>query len=51
MNGDRGPLDSVEKARMRVDHDMAYIQNFSVLLDIKIIFVTPCKQFVSGTGT
>ncbi len=50
-NGLRGPTDEAGKARARIAHDMAYIQNFSVLLDIKIIFRTIMREFVAGTGS
>ena len=50
-NGLRGPTDEAGKARARIAHDMAYIQNFSVLLDIKIIFRTIIREFVAGTGS
>ena len=50
-NGFRGPTDEAGKARARIAHDMAYIQNFSALLDIKIIFRTIVREFVAGTGS
>lgn len=50
-NGLRGPTDEAGKARARIAHDMAYVQNFSVLLDIKIIFRTIIREFVAGTGS
>ncbi|MDI9848769.1 exopolysaccharide biosynthesis polyprenyl glycosylphosphotransferase [Rhodoblastus sp. 17X3] len=38
--GYRGQLDSIEKVRQRVAHDIEYIENWSTWLDIKIIFRT-----------
>lgn len=49
-NGFRGPTVDPVMARGRVDHDMAYIQNFSVLLDIKILFKTVWREFFTGSG-
>ncbi|HVO33188.1 MAG TPA: exopolysaccharide biosynthesis polyprenyl glycosylphosphotransferase [Elusimicrobiota bacterium] len=40
VNGYRGELDSVEKVRRRVAHDIEYIDNWSTWFDIKIIFKT-----------
>lgn len=49
-NGLRGPTLDADIAIRRVDHDIAYIQNYSVLLDIKIIFITLWREFLSGKG-
>jgi lipopolysaccharide/colanic/teichoic acid biosynthesis glycosyltransferase len=51
VNGYRGPTDTVMKARRRVDHDLAYIQNYSLLLDIKILLLTVVREFVTGSGS
>jgi exopolysaccharide biosynthesis polyprenyl glycosylphosphotransferase len=40
VNGHRGALDSVEKIVNRVNHDLYYIENWSLGLDIKILFQT-----------
>ena len=40
MNGLRGPVWGAENMQARVEHDIYYIDNWSVLLDIKIIFLT-----------
>jgi Undecaprenyl-phosphate glucose phosphotransferase len=37
VNGLRGELNSVEKLKARVDHDLCYIENWSIWLDIKIM--------------
>jgi exopolysaccharide biosynthesis polyprenyl glycosylphosphotransferase len=50
-NGLRGPTDNALKARSRVNHDIAYIQNFSVLLDIKIILKTLARELLSASGS
>jgi lipopolysaccharide/colanic/teichoic acid biosynthesis glycosyltransferase len=51
VNGYRGPTDTITKAQARVDHDLAYIQNFTVLLDLKIIWRTFWKEVVTGSGS
>ncbi|QYO78869.1 exopolysaccharide biosynthesis polyprenyl glycosylphosphotransferase [Devosia salina] len=50
VNGLRGSTRDPHKARERVDHDLAYIQNFSVWLDVKIIALTIVREFVTGNG-
>jgi Undecaprenyl-phosphate glucose phosphotransferase len=40
VNGFRGELDTVDKARNRVACDLAYIENWSIWLDMKIILRT-----------
>jgi polysaccharide biosynthesis protein PslA len=43
--GYRGELDSVEKVRRRVAHDIEYIENWSTFFDIKIILKTALLVF------
>lgn len=40
VNGHRGALDSVEKIVHRVNHDLFYIENWSLALDLKILWLT-----------
>ncbi len=40
VNGHRGALDSVEKIVNRVNHDLYYIENWSLGFDLKILFQT-----------
>lgn len=40
VNGLRGPANTVERMRERVMHDLYYIDNWSPLLDLKIIILT-----------
>jgi Undecaprenyl-phosphate glucose phosphotransferase len=39
-NGYRGETDTIEKMRRRVEYDLYYIDNWSFVLDLKIIFMT-----------
>jgi lipopolysaccharide/colanic/teichoic acid biosynthesis glycosyltransferase len=40
VNGLRGETDTVEKMAARVEHDLYYIQNWSPLLDLRILLLT-----------
>jgi lipopolysaccharide/colanic/teichoic acid biosynthesis glycosyltransferase len=40
VNGLRGATFDETTARRRIEHDLAYIENFSLLFDLKIIFLT-----------
>jgi Undecaprenyl-phosphate glucose phosphotransferase len=40
VNGLRGEIDTLEKARRRVDYDLYYIDHWSLWLDIKILLMT-----------
>jgi lipopolysaccharide/colanic/teichoic acid biosynthesis glycosyltransferase len=41
IHGWRGETDSKEKIQRRVEHDLYYIENWSLLLDLSILFKTP----------
>ena len=43
INGWRGEIDSDEKIKMRTEYDLWYIENWSLWLDLKILFMTPLK--------
>jgi lipopolysaccharide/colanic/teichoic acid biosynthesis glycosyltransferase len=45
INGWRGETDTAEKLQQRVDHDLYYIENWSLLFDLKILFLTPFRLF------
>lgn len=46
VNGLRGETDTLEKMRMRVQYDLYYIDNWSLLLDLKILLLTPFVTLV-----
>ncbi len=49
-NGLRGPTTETAKAIARVDHDLAYIHNFTIWLDVKILVLTVRNEFLTGSG-
>ena len=49
-NGLRGPTSDEARAVGRIAHDVAYIQNFSLLLDLKCIARTLRNEFIGGSG-
>jgi len=49
-NGFRGPTDDAKTARERIDHDLAYIRSFSLVLDIKVLLLTLQREVFGGTG-
>ena len=47
VNGLRGETQTVEQMRARVQYDLSYIDDWSLLLDLKILFLTLFVGFVS----
>ncbi len=43
INGWRGEMDTNEKIRMRTEYDLYYIENWSMLFDLKILLLTPLR--------
>ncbi len=41
MNGYRGTIEDPAQLRARVAHDLAYIENWSIWLDLRILARTP----------
>ena len=46
VNGLRGEVDTPEKMRLRVEHDLYYIDNWSLLFDLRILLLTVVYGFV-----
>ncbi|WOX06722.1 undecaprenyl-phosphate glucose phosphotransferase [Microbulbifer pacificus] len=46
INGWRGETDTLEKMHKRIEHDLDYIRNWSILLDIYILCLTVVRGFV-----
>jgi exopolysaccharide biosynthesis polyprenyl glycosylphosphotransferase len=49
INGWRGETDTPEKIEKRFEHDLYYIENWSVFLDLYILLMTP-KSLLKGDG-
>lgn len=45
VSGYRGETDTIEKMQKRVQYDLWYLENWSLKLDLKIIFLTAIKGF------
>jgi Undecaprenyl-phosphate glucose phosphotransferase len=45
INGWRGEIDTDEKIKFRTAFDLHYIENWSLLFDLKILFMTPFRLF------
>ncbi|MER9450241.1 undecaprenyl-phosphate glucose phosphotransferase [Mesorhizobium sp. M0254] len=43
INGWRGEMDTNEKIRMRTEYDLYYIENWSMLFDLRILVMTPLR--------
>ncbi|MGK6316542.1 sugar transferase [Neorhizobium sp. DT-125] len=50
MRGLRGPTDRPRKARARIACDLHYIDNFSIQLDLRIMFGTVLAELRGGKG-
>jgi Undecaprenyl-phosphate glucose phosphotransferase len=50
VNGWRGETDTQEKIQQRVEHDLYYIENWSILLDLYILAITPVSLFKTGNA-
>ena len=45
VNGHRGETDTLEKMQRRVEYDLFYIENWTLLFDIRIVFLTLWRGF------
>lgn len=50
VNGSRGEVDTIEKARRRVELDLWYLENWSVWLDVRVIARTILGGFLTRTA-
>lgn len=50
VNGLRGETSDQSEARLRLEHDLAYIEHKSFWLDLKIILGTIRREFFTGSG-
>ncbi|WP_075180884.1 undecaprenyl-phosphate glucose phosphotransferase [Pantoea sp. 1.19] len=50
INGWRGETDTLEKMEKRVEYDLQYIRDWSIAFDLRIIFLTIFKGFISKTA-
>ncbi|MDB5525921.1 MAG: sugar transferase [Rhizobium sp.] len=50
MRGLRGPTDTAARSRARIAADLYYIQNYSVMLDFKIMLGTLKNEVFRGSG-
>ncbi len=50
INAPHHAADDLATARQQIDHDCAYVQNFSVFLDVTIIFRTIVRESRAGLG-
>jgi putative colanic acid biosynthesis UDP-glucose lipid carrier transferase len=47
INGWRGETDTLDKMEKRIEFDLEYIQNWSLVLDLNIVFLTIFKGFIN----
>jgi len=45
INGWRGETDTQDKIQHRVEHDLYYIENWSILFDLRVLALTPLSLF------
>ncbi len=50
INGYRGETETVDKMEKRIQYDIEYLHDWTLWLDLKIIFLTVFKGFVSETA-
>ncbi|MDD5019729.1 MAG: undecaprenyl-phosphate glucose phosphotransferase [Candidatus Omnitrophica bacterium] len=50
VNGWRGETDTLEKMKKRIEHDIYYIEHWSVWFDLKILWLTVWKGLLSNNA-
>jgi len=50
VNGCRGETETLKKMEKRIRYDLEYIQNWSVILDVRILFKTISEVFKSDNA-
>ena len=50
VNGWRGETDTQDKIQQRVEHDLYYIENWSIMLDLYILAITPISLLKGGNA-
>jgi lipopolysaccharide/colanic/teichoic acid biosynthesis glycosyltransferase len=50
VNGLRGGTEDPVIARARIDHDLVYIEHWSLTLDARILWQTFRAEFLTGNG-
>ncbi len=50
VNGLRGSTEDAAIAKARIDQDLEYIRSWSLVLDVKILWETARREFLSGSG-
>ena len=50
INGWRGETETEEQLLRRIEYDLFYINNWSFMLDLKILFMTPFMAFRHSKG-
>jgi exopolysaccharide biosynthesis polyprenyl glycosylphosphotransferase len=48
INGWRGEIDHDDKIKMRTECDLYYIENWSLMFDLRILFMTPISLFTKS---
>jgi lipopolysaccharide/colanic/teichoic acid biosynthesis glycosyltransferase len=51
VSGCRGSTEQANRAIARIDHDLDYIERWSLWLDLKIILQTCRREFLAGSGS
>ncbi len=50
INGWRGETDTLDKMEKRIEFDLAYIRNWSLVLDLKIVYWTIFRGFAGANA-